>query len=120
MRTPYLGEELGEIVNRGAEPLAQRAHVLFGQVVADRFEEWEVRERELGLAANAGHHDATAAAGTGDEVGDQPGLAHSRLAADDHDAPVASEGGQQRILEDRDLGLAADQVFAEDSSKGHV
>jgi hypothetical protein len=119
-RTPHLRQQLGQVLARGAEALAQRAHILPGEVVADGLEERKVWERKLGFAASARHNDAASTTSARDEVVDQPGLPHPRLPTDDDHASITPEGGQQRVLKQRDLGLATDQDFAQDSGEGHL
>jgi hypothetical protein len=118
--SPHLREQLSKLLSRRAKSITQRAHVLPRQVIADRLEEREVRERQLGFAAGSGHHDAAPATCSIGELVDEPGLAHPRLTANDHHSPIASKGGQERVLQDRDFGLAADQLFAQDSCKCHI
>ena len=99
--------------------MSQLPHIGRRQIVSDRLQKGQVRERELGLAAPACEHHAAERARPRCERVDEARLPHPRLAADDHHAAVASQGGQQRVLERRQLGVAADQDRGEDAGQQH-
>ena len=83
------------------------------EVVAERLDEGEVGERELGFAARAREDLPAEPLRAGRELGREPRLAHAGLAAEHDEAALAAVGGQQRVFEDEELLVAADEGGAE-------
>ena len=109
-------EELRELPPCGAELVGEPVGVLAREVVADRLDEREVRERELGLAARAPEDLPAEPLRAGRELGREARLAHAGLAAERDEAALAAVGRQERVFEDEELVLAADQGGAEDAA----
>ena len=108
-------EELRELPPCRAELVGEPVGVLAREVVADRLDEREVRERELGLAACAPEHLPAEPLRAGRELGREARLAHAGLTAERDEAALAAVGRQERVLEDEELVFAADQGGAEDA-----
>ena len=108
-----LGEELRELTARGPEPGDHLVRVRLGEVIADRLDEREIGEGELGLAAPAAEHLGSEPPRLPAELVRQPGLADARFAREHDHAAVAAARLEQGVLELRELVIAADQVRAE-------
>ncbi len=108
-----LGEELCKLTPGGAELVADPGRVLTREVVADGLDEREVGERELGLAACAPENLPAEPLRAGGELGREPCLAHAGLAAERDEAALAAVGRQERVFEDEELLVAADEGGAE-------
>ena len=114
-----LWEELGELGRRRSDLLPEMVGVDGEQVVPDCFQEGQVRERDLGLAAAAGDDRAAQPPRAGAQLGGEPGLSHPGLTAEDNDSSLAAQGRQQRVLQLRELLLPADDDGAERREHGH-
>src|SRR5262249_10306540 len=89
--------------------------ILAGEIVPDRLDDREVRQRELRLAAPAGEDGAVEPACALRELGREPGLAHSGVAAERDEAAVTTAGPEEPVPEDEQLLAAADEVRAENT-----
>jgi hypothetical protein len=113
-RQRKLREEQAELP-RGA---AQLGVDLLGraprEVVPERLDERQVRHRHLGLGAAAPQHVPPERPRALGELLSEPRLPHPRLALDQEE-PAASVAldREQRVLERRELGVAADERVAE-------
>ena len=112
-------EELRELPPCRAELVGEPVGVLAREVVADRLDEREVGERELGLAACAPEDLPVEPLRAGRELGREARLAHAGLTAEGDEAALAAVGCEERVLEDEELLLTADQGGAEDAF-GHA
>jgi hypothetical protein len=108
-----LREELGELEPRCAEQARDPLHVLAGEVVPERLDEREVRQRQLGLAARAPEHLPVEPPRARRELAREPRLPHPGLAAERDEAALAAVRREQRVLEGEELLLAADEGGAE-------
>jgi hypothetical protein len=104
-----LREELRQLGGRRAERGPHLARVVLVEVVPDRLDERQVRERELRLGAASPQNGAAELPCASRELVREPGLADPRLAGDEHEPPVAAVGGKKRVLELRELLPAADE-----------
>ncbi len=91
------------------------ADVLRREVVADRLDERQVRERELCLAATPPEDGAAELASAPSKLCDQPCLADACVAGDHDEAALASVRRQQRVLEHGELFVASDENRAENA-----
>ncbi len=82
---------------------------MLAELVPDRLDERQVGKRELHLRAAPPEHVAAQLARAPGELGGEPGLADSGLTGYEDEAPVAPIGGEERILELRELLLPTDE-----------
>jgi phosphoglycerate dehydrogenase-like enzyme len=92
--------------------LAKRVDPGCREVVADRLQEGQVGERELGLRTGALHHRRPDPVGPHRQLRAEPALAHARVAGQHHDRALAAAGRQEGVLEVGKLLLPADQDAA--------
>ena len=88
------------------------------EVVADRLDERQVRQRELGLAATAGEHRRSEPSRLADQLIGKPGLADPRFPGDDDEPAAAPPRLQQRVLERGKRLLPTNQDWGDDGA-GH-
>jgi hypothetical protein len=82
---------------------------MLAELVPDRFDERQVRKRELHFRAAPPEHAAAELARAPCQLGGETRLADARLAGDEYEASVASVGGKERVLELRQLLLPTDE-----------
>ena len=85
------------------------------KVVADRLDEREIRQRELGFAAASPEHGTSELARARRELGRESRLTHARVAGDRHKAALTPVSSQQRVLEHGELFVTADEDRTEDA-----
>ena len=101
-------EDVDELGARGVVEVRQAARVEAVQVLVERVDEDAERQVALELGRAAGQDEAALGVGARLELGQQPGLAHPRLAEHlDRDEPAA--GALQRRVQRFELGAAPDQ-----------
>ncbi len=71
-----------------------------------------VRRRALGLLAAAPAHRDAERGGTERQLARDAGLSDARLAHEEHEPSVVSDGAIERLHEATELGLAADEQIA--------
>ena len=104
---------MGELSPQRSELFADLLEVDGGQVVAERFEEWEVRQRQVGLGAAAGEDGHPDLAGAALDRAGEAALPHAGLPGEQDDLPIAAVGGEKGILELGELGLPTYQYGAD-------
>src|SRR5205823_6590243 len=109
-----LGQKLTELAaGCRSELQLDPVEVGAGQVVADRLDERQIGQGDVGLAGGADHHRRPGSAASLLKLHRQPRLPDPGLAGDDDDLPAAAVGSQQRILEEAQLAFATNQNRAE-------
>ena len=104
-----LREELCQLAGRGPERRAERSRILVGEVVADRLDERQVRERELRLGAAAPEDVAAELAGPARQLGREPRLADPGLTGEQREAAVPPVRREEGVLELGQLLLPPDE-----------
>ena len=93
----------------GPELLANRRQVRGGEVIADRLQERQIGQRQVGLRTAApedGHADLQRPAL---DLGREAGLAEAGLTGQQDDLAVAAVGAEERVLERVELRFAPDE-----------
>jgi hypothetical protein len=94
---------------RGAEPSLDPLAINACQVIADSLDEWHVGKRQIGFGTGSADDRRACSSGANPQGIDEPSLADSRLAGDDHHLPSASVRRDEGILEEIQLALATDE-----------
>jgi hypothetical protein len=102
-------KKLSELRYARSERVPKPIRVGLVEVVADRFDEGQVRERELGIAAGAREHDASQLASLVGQLAGQPGLPDPGLARHGNEAALTAPRREQRVLEHGQLVVTPDQ-----------
>jgi hypothetical protein len=113
-----LRKQLRELAAGGPEASAQMFEVGVREVVADRLDERQVRQGELGLAATAGEDRRSEPSRLADQLVGKPGLADPRFPGDDDEPAAAPPRLQQRVLERGKRLLPTNQDWGDDGA-GH-
>jgi hypothetical protein len=104
-----LREELREVAGRGAEPRRDRARVLAVEVLTNRLDEGQVRQRQLGLAAGSPQHLVPQLPREAGDLVRESRLPDARLAREDGEAALAAMRRDERGLEGRELVVPLDE-----------
>src|SRR5204863_455314 len=108
-----LREQLRELAARRAEVAGKPLGILRRKVVPERLDEREIGERKLRLATRAPQDLPAEPVRVLGELPRQPRLAHARLAAEGDEAALAAVRGEQRVLQDEEWLVPADERGAE-------
>ncbi len=103
-----LGQDLGELPGARAERRGRQGRRV-GEAAPQGLDPRPVGRGAARLPAAPDEHARAAVARAGRGLLDEPALADPRLAPDEGDAAVAGEGGVERIAEEGELALAADE-----------
>jgi hypothetical protein len=104
-----LREEVGQLAPDRSQPLPHSLQVGGDQVIADRFQERQIGECQLGLRTAADHHRHPLLRRPLRQHARQPGLAHPGIAGQEHNLALAPVGAEECVLEPGQLLLPADQ-----------
>ena len=107
------GDQPHQLVPESAELSAIRVGA--GEMVADRLHEGEEADRQLGLGACPGEHLRAGGFRSRHELGRKPALADSGVAGEKDRPALSLSRAPKTILEQGQLGNAADQYWAEDA-----
>ena len=108
-----LGEDLRQLADMHAQPPPRPGRLGARKVVSDRLQERQVGEGQVRFRAGALHDRGTDLLGLRGELAAEPALAHPRVARQDHHRTFSTAGGQQGVLEGRQLLFSADQDAAD-------
>src|SRR5207302_6714682 len=109
-----LRQKLTELTAGGRTELElDPVEVRADQVVADRLDERQIRQRHVRFAGGADHHRRPRSTGSNLQLHRQPGLPDSGLAPDDDHLAAATVGSQQVVLQEAQLMFATNQNLTE-------
>ena len=104
-----LREHLGQLRRHRAEVGAHGGRAFLGEAIPDRFDERQVRKRELGLRAAPPEDVAAQLARPPLELVGQARLSDAGLTREQDELPVAAIRREKRVLELGDLLLSPDE-----------
>ena len=104
-----LGEHLRDVGGAASEPLAHGRRILAAHVRPDRLRPRPVGRRTAGLPGAAEEGRRASLPRPLRELVREPALADARLAAEQDEAAAPGERRLERLLEDAELALAADE-----------
>ncbi len=110
---PELREHRRQVDGGWPEPIAHHGRPHAGEVVAEGFDEGQVGQCELRLAAAAPEDDGTHPLGTLHELPREACLAEAGLPGKEHEAPVATQRTEEGVLERVGLPVSPDDGRAE-------